>query len=133
MAEKSTLKKINKIKFFLNKIVANKIENEPEEMNIDLALETDYIARKKTDDELIIESTVKVFLEPEALFFIELEYITEIKLLESISDEEIDDGIDELLSQLGSEASYMISTLTKKIIGTYIILPPIISFKKSKD
>lgn len=54
----------------------------------------------------------------------DLEYIIEFELEEKITDGEIDDNIDILISPLEQETSYLIATLTKYIIGTYIILPP---------
>lgn len=60
------------------------------------------------------------------MFSIELEYIVEFSLNEEVTDEEIKNSIDAMISPLGGEVSYIIATLTEKMIGSYIILPPII-------
>lgn len=124
MQDKSILGKIKSRWYHLNNVVAKNIDKTPEGSTIDIGQNTECSILKNTEDYLSIKVNIQVFVKPEALFSMDLEYIIEFELEEKITDGEIDDNIDILISPLEQETSYLIATLTKYIIGTYIILPP---------
>ena len=67
------------------------------------------------------------------MFYIEIEHVIECLLKESISDEQINDNINLLISPLGSEISFLVSILTKEMINSRVILPPVIEVKEEKN
>jgi len=133
MEDKNILSKLRKREFRLNKIVANRIDKEPKDkiINIDQNIECKIL--KKTKENLSAKVDIKVFVDPEALFAVDLEYKVEVMFKEEVTDEEIESNIDEIIAPLGPEVSYIIASLTKKMFGGYIILPPKIKVDKINE
>lgn len=130
MPNKDILKKVKIKRFFLNKIKGNRLDIKPEDETIDISEETNFEIIENNNEYLYLKVTTKIFIEPEALFSIEMEHIIEYRILEKITNEEIDDNIEELLFPLASEVSYIISFMTEKLIGTHIVLPPTLNIIK---
>lgn len=72
----------------------------------------------------------KVFAEPESLFNICLEYKANMEFTHKIDKGFVEKYINEILSPMGSDISYTISTLTKMLVDEYFIMPPIVSIDK---
>lgn len=132
MEDKGILLKINKREFHLNKIEAQKIDIVPQNKNINIKQDVACSILKKTREDLFIKVNTKIFVVPEALFSIEIEHEIKITLKEEISNEEIENNINEIITPLGAEVSYIIASVTKKMIGAHIVLPPIIKVDKNK-
>lgn len=124
MSNKNVLEKIISRRFFLNKITANRLPIEPKDKTIDISEETYFDVIDNNSEYLSLRVITKIFIEPKALFSIEMEHIIEYRLLEKITNDEIDNNIEELLFPLASEISYITSSITQKLIGTHIVLPP---------
>jgi hypothetical protein len=124
MSDKNILTKIKRRKSYLNKIVGNKIDKIPDVTNVDVNQDAECTILKNDKDSVTIKVNTKIFTEPQALFSIEIEYIIELTLNEEISDEEIKDNIDKIISPLGARVSYTVASITKEMHGTHLILPP---------
>ncbi|MFU0799130.1 MAG: DUF2294 domain-containing protein [Xylanivirga thermophila] len=124
MEDTNILKKIQARKFYLKKITADKIEKDPIDKTTKIKQEVKCSILENTKENLSLKVNTKTFVDPEALFSIELEYIMHFKLKEEITDEEVENNINELISFLGQEISYVIASITKKMIGVHVILPP---------
>ncbi|HHZ01978.1 MAG TPA: hypothetical protein GX396_03410 [Tissierellia bacterium] len=116
-------------RYYLNKIEAKRIDKKPDEA-IKMSQQTEYEIIENKDGKLSIKLNTKIFMEPESLFSIKTEHIIEYMLEEPISNEEVEKNIDILLNPLGGELSYIISTISKEMINTRIILPPKLEFKE---
>ena len=44
-----------------------------------------------------------------------------------ITDENIHNNIKEIIAPLGAEVSYIIASITKEMIGSHVILPPVLN------
>lgn len=124
MQGKDIIEKIKARRYHLNRVVANNIDKDPDDLAINIKRDTICSILENTKDYLSIKVNIKIFLEPEALFSIEMEYIIEFKLEDKMTDKDIEDNISTLISPLAQESSYLAASLTKEIIGTLIILPP---------
>ena len=47
-----------------------------------------------------------------------------------MSDKDVEENIKELLSPLGAEVSYIVASITRKMIGVHLILPPHLKIEK---
>jgi hypothetical protein len=126
MSNKDILTKIRNSSFYLDKITAKKINKKPDYTQVNINQHTVCTILEGSGDNLLIKVNIKTFLEPEALFSIEMEYIMEFEFKEEITDKEIKDNIDEIIAPLGRVSSYIIASITKEMLGSYMILPPII-------
>lgn len=133
MSDKSILQNIKAKRFYLNKIVANRIKKDPAAKRYNITQEVDCEILQNTKDNLSIKVTTETFVDPDELFHIILEHIADFKLNKEISDEEVDENINELISALGEEVSYIIASITKKMIGAHIILPPGLKLTKQNE
>jgi 5-methylcytosine-specific restriction endonuclease McrBC GTP-binding regulatory subunit McrB len=66
-------------------------------------------------------------VEPGVLFSIETEHIIEFMVGDEITVEEINSNIREIIAPLGAEVSYIVASITKEMIGSRMILPPILN------
>lgn len=119
-------------RYYLNKINAIKIDEKPEKNTVNISQDTEYKIIENSEKKLLIELKTKTFIEPESLFCIEMEYVIEYMLKDSISDKEIKENINTLLSPLGNEISFLISVLTSEMINSRVILPPAIVLNEEK-
>lgn len=133
MSDKSIYENIKARRFYLNKIVADKTEEKPVEGKYNITQEVNYAILKNTKDELSIKVTTETFVYPEDLFHIKIEHIVDFKLKEEIPDKKVEENINELISMLGEEVSYIIASITKKMIGVHLILPPILKVEKQAE
>lgn len=124
MVSKDIEEPIKARRYYLKKIIANKIEKRPDTKEIKIAQEIKHSILNNNNEHLTININIKTFLEPEALFSIELEYIIEFKLNNALRNDEVKKNINKLISPLGQEVSYTISSITKEMLGTPIVLPP---------
>ncbi|MDD4779356.1 MAG: hypothetical protein PHT02_01945 [Tissierellia bacterium] len=119
-------------RYYLNKIKAMRIDEKPEKNTVNISQDTEYEIIENNEKKLVIELKTKTFIEPEALFCIEMEYVIEYMLKDLIGDKEIKDNINTLLSPLGNEISFLISILTNEMINSRVILPPAIALNEEK-
>lgn len=132
MQDKTILAKIKGRDYYLNNITANRIAKEPDDRTANIMQEADFSILENTADSLVIKVNTKAFVEPEALFLIETEHIIEFELKEKVSSEDVEKNINELIPSLGHEISYLIASLTKKMIGIHVILPPGLEIESDK-
>lgn len=132
MKKVNIIDKTNGRRFYLNKIEARKIDKEPEQDIVDITQETEYEIIENNEKTLSIELKTKTFIEPEALFCIEMEHVIEYILKDTISEKDVRENINALLSPLGNEISFLISVLTREMINTRVILPPSIVLNEEK-
>ncbi|NLJ57677.1 MAG: hypothetical protein GX339_02410 [Tissierellia bacterium] len=111
-------------RFYLRKIEATRIDKNPEQETLKMFQKAKYEILENKGEKVLIKLSTEIVVEPETLFSIKAEHIIEYILKGPVSNEEIEENIDILLSPLGSELSYIISTISKEMINTRIILPP---------
>ena len=88
--------------------------------NIDYILICNTDLRKSLNDGVFsLKLISKVFVEPQALFSINLEYRASFEFSHKVDKKFIDKNVNELLRPIGSEMSYVTSTLTKAITDHY--------------
>jgi len=75
----------------------------------------------------------KVSVEPEALFCIYLEYRINYEFTHKVDTKFIEKNVEEILRPVGSEVSYVTSTLTKFLTDNYFIMPPTITIEQEKN
>lgn len=126
MDNKDVLKKLKRKEFYLNKITAKKIDKVPSDAKININQHTSCKIMKNSDGNLFIKVITKTFIKPAALFSADIEYIMKFESEEGITDKEIEDNINEIVMPLGGMNSYIIASITKEMLGTHLILPPII-------
>lgn len=131
MDDKNILTKSKKRKSYLNKIVATKINKIPEGTAVNVDQETKYKILNNSVESIVIEVNTKTFIKPEALFSIEIEHVIELIPTEEITDAEINSNIEEITAHLGAEVSYIIASITKEMIGSHMILPPVLTLSKA--
>lgn len=127
MGEKDIFVRVKKKRSYLNKIIATKIDKKPSDVTVDVNHETKYVILNNTKESLVIRVDTRISVEPEALFSIELEHIIEFMLNEEITNEEIENNIEKIIGSLGTEISYIVASITKEMIGSHMILPPVIN------
>ena len=130
MSDKNIFENISARRFYLNEIVANTIKEDPVEKRYNITQKVNYDILKNTKDHLSIKVTTETFVDPEDLFYIKLEHIADFKLKKEISNKEVETNINELISPLGEEVSYIVASITKKMIGVHLILPPGLKIEK---
>lgn len=130
MSDKNILSKVKNREFYLNKLVANRIEKQPKDNKINISQDVFCTILEKTKERLTLKVNARVFVVPEAFFSIETEHVLEVVFREETTDEEIESTIDEIIAPLGTEISFIIASLTKKMFGAHIILPPRIKVYK---
>lgn len=119
--------------YYLNKIEANKINKKPEDDSVKIKQYADYEILENKEEMVAIKLITKFSIEPEALFSIELEHIIEYFLKSPISNDEIDRDINLLLKPLASEVSFIFSVITKDMLNSRIVLPPILNLKDEEN
>ena len=118
----------NKIgRIYLNKVVAIRIDKKPDDTAISVNQGTEYTILNNSKRGISIKVNTKTFMEPEVLFSIEIEHIIEFMVDGEITVEEINNNIEEIITPLGAEVSYIIASITKEMIGSRMILPPILN------
>jgi len=131
----------------MNKIMGNIISRELSLKNIKV---TEVIEKSNSDDntfnmkvkykivennngEVNIRLNVVSGFQPEIMFNSEMDFNLYIKFDKDVEDKAVSDNIDYLINQVGSEVSALLAQIIKSMIGTAIIVPPIISkITKSK-
>jgi hypothetical protein len=127
-------KSIKKANLYLYKINAEKIEkNQQGEDGFNVKRSDKYEVLDINDSNFSLKFVSKVFVDPEALFCIDLEYRANFEFSHKIDKKFIDKNINELLYPIGGEMSYITSTLTKALTDHYIVMPPIISIDEKED
>lgn len=132
MSNKDIFTKIKNVGFYLNKISAKKINKEPADNTIDMDQDAVCTILENSKNNLSIKVNTKTSLKPEALFSVEMEYIMELEFNEEMTEKEIEDNINEIVTPLGAVSSYIIASITKEMLGSHIILPPTINVSKVK-
>jgi flagellar basal body P-ring protein FlgI len=130
MNKNSILLKLNKREFRLNKIIADRIDKTPKDKKINIHQNVECTILKMTKENLSVKVNTRVFVDPEALFSMEIEHVIEVTFREEITNEEIENNISEIIAPLGTEISYIIASVTKKMFGMHLILPPGIKVDK---
>lgn len=127
MSDKNILVKSKKRRSYLNKVDAIRMDKKPDGTTVKVNQETEYTILNNSKENISIKVNTKTFMEPEALFSIEIEHIIEFAVDEEITAEEINSNIEEIIAPLGAEVSYIIASITKEMIGSHIILPPVLN------
>lgn len=127
MVDKNILIKNIKRRSYLNEIRAIRIDKRPDETTVDVNQKTKYIISDNSEKNIVIKVNTETFLKPEALFSIEIEHVIELMVDREITDENIHNNIKEIIAPLGAEVSYIIASITKEMIGSHVILPPVLN------
>lgn len=127
MVDKNILTKNIKRRSYLNEIRAIRIDKRPDETTVDVNQKTKYIISDNSEKNIVIKVNTETFLKPEALFSIEIEHVIELMVDREITDENIHNNIKEIIAPLGAEVSYIIASITKEMIGSHVILPPVLN------
>ncbi|NLY17797.1 MAG: hypothetical protein GX045_02310 [Clostridiaceae bacterium] len=131
MSRKDIIKnKIKTSKFYVNKVTAEKINKGHSDEPLSINQEAVCTILENSNDYLSIKVNNKISFKPEALFSVEIEHIMEFKLKDKMTDKEIKDNINEIVIPLGGVSSYIVSSITKEMIGSHLILPPTIEIRK---
>lgn len=117
----------------LQKVSAEKVDKEPETDHLSVKRVDKYEIIDLNENKLTLKLFSNVFVEPEALFCIFLEYAINYEFIHNIDKKFVENNIDELLHPLGGEVSYMTSTLSKMFTNTYFVMPPSISIEHIKN
>lgn len=123
---------VKKYQTTLCKINAEKIEREPESDSLSIKREDHYEIKDLVDNIFTLRLFSKVHVEPEALFCIYLEYEINYEFTHKVDKKFIEKNSEELLHPLGSDVSYLTSTLSKMFTDSYFIMPPSITIRKEK-
>jgi len=133
MNNRNFLSKIAKREFRLTKILADRVDNIPKNTNVKINQEVTCEVLERNKDGFTAKVNVKVFIDPEDLFSMEIEHEMRVVFNEEVADEEIDNYINDIIAALGPEVSYIIASITKKMFGTHMILPPVIKVEKIEE
>lgn len=73
-----------------------------------------------------IRAISESYFNPESIFKSSMEFNVYLEIDGEITDEEIEDNIEEILYTLGSEITYLLTPITKSMKGGALIVPPMI-------
>ncbi|GEM_PF-1011920 len=125
----------NNVKQFeikLCKVIAERIEKKPHGTKLAISREHEYNILDLKENSFSLKLNSKIFLEPEALFCINLEHIINYAFAHKVDAKFIEDNVEEIFRPVGSEVSYITSTLTKFLTDNYFIMPPTITMEQEK-
>ncbi|MDI9475520.1 MAG: hypothetical protein ACOX0L_00635 [Natronincolaceae bacterium] len=117
----------NKRRVYLNKVTAVRMDKKLDDTAVSVNQETKYKVLNNPEGGISISVNTKTFVEPGVLFSIETEHIIEFMVGDEITVEEINSNIREIIAPLGAEVSYIVASITKEMIGSRMILPPILN------
>ncbi len=129
MKNEDLIKKIRLRRMYLDKIEARRIDKKAEPSNIKLVQDSEYQILENSEEKTSIKLNTKIYVDPQALLDIEVDYMIEYMFKEFISDKEIHESIDVLISPIGNEISHIVSFITKEMFDNRVILPPRIILK----
>lgn len=121
---------IKKATINLIKVHAEKIETELQNMEFTIKRLDKYEILEMRSNGVSLKFTSEVSVEPEALFTITFEYKAVFEFNHKIDAKFVESNINDMLQPIGNETSYIISTMTKLMNDTYIIIPPIVSISQ---
>lgn len=124
---------VKKFDITLVKINAERVENNPTENRLTVKREDKYDILDIKENIFSLKLNAKVFVEPEALFCIYLEYRINYEFNHKVDKKFIEKNVEEILHPVGSEVSYVTSTLTKFLTDNYFIMPPTITIEQEKS
>ena len=123
---------VKKFEVTLCKANAERIEKDPSGTRLTVKREDKYEILDLKENTFSLRLNSKVFVEPEALFCIYLEYRINYEFSHKVDTKFIEKNIEEILHPVGSEVSYVTSTLTKFLTDNYFIMPPTITIEQEK-
>ena len=121
---------IKKATINLIKVHAEKIETELQNIEFTIKRSDKYEILEMRPNGVSLKFTSEVSVEPEALFTITFEYKAVFEFNHKIDAKFVESNINDMLQPIGNETSYIISTMTKLMNDTYIIIPPIVSISQ---
>lgn len=124
---------VKKFEIILCKVNAERIEKDPSGTRLTVKREEEYEILDLKENTCSLKLSSKVFVEPEALFCIYLEYRINYEFSHKVDAKFIEKNIEEIFHPVGSEVSYVTSTLTKFLTDNYFIMPPTITIEKEKS
>lgn len=86
-----------------------------------------YKIVENNNGEVNIRINIISGFEPEIMFNSEMDFNLYIKFEKDVKDKDISDNIEDLIHQVGSEVSALLAQIVKSMIGSAIIVPPVIS------
>lgn len=129
MKKKFSMENLKRTSMILKNVSAERIDALPGESFL-IKRSDKYEILELKENAVTLKLISRVSMEPESLFEICLEYKASLEFKHKIDKSFIEKNIDDMLQPLGSDISYMISTLTKLLVDEYIIMPPIVSIDK---
>lgn len=130
MENKFSPENIKKATINLIKVHAEKIETELQNIEFTIKRLDKYEILEMRPNGVSLKFTSEVSVEPEALFTITFEYKAVFEFNHKIDAKFVESNINDMLQPIGNETSYIISTMTKLMNDTYIIIPPIVSISQ---
>jgi hypothetical protein len=130
MENKFSPENIKKATINLIKVHAEKIETELQNIEFTIKRLDKYEILEMRPNGVSLKFTSEVSVEPEALFMIDFEYKAVFEFNHKIDAKFVESNINDMLQPIGNETSYIISTMTKLMNDTYIIIPPIVSISQ---
>lgn len=130
MENKFSPENIKKANINLIKVHAEKIETELQNIEFTIKRSDKYEILEMRPNGVSLKFTSEVSVEPEALFTIAFEYKAVFEFNHKIDAKFVENNINDMLQPIGNETSYIISTMTKLMNDTYIIIPPIVSISQ---
>lgn len=130
MENKFSPENIKKATINLIKVHAEKIETELQNIEFTIKRLDKYEILEMRPNGVSLKFTSEVSVEPEALFTIDFEYKAVFEFNHKIDAKFVESNINDMLQPIGNETSYIISTMTKLMNDTYIIIPPIVSISQ---
>lgn len=130
MENKFSPENIKKANINLVKLHAEKIETELQNIEFTIKRSDKYEILAMRSNGVSLKFSSEVSVEPKALFTISFEYKADFEFNHDIDTSFVVSNINDILQPIGNEISYIISTMTKLINDTYIIIPPIVSISQ---
>lgn len=122
----SILNKLIRRSIKLLSVEAKALEIPRDSDSLEFDSHTDCVVKETdSENEYIVNATVKAFNEPAALFDMTFSYQITLKFGDYTTKEEVEENAPVLIGNIGSEVSYMIAVLTNEMFGTKIIVPPL--------
>lgn len=125
---KSISEKLTDNRVRLEKVNFEVLKSQENVDDLKLDVIWDYKLLGSNNGVLAIEATSQIGFKPEGLFKLDMTFLFLGHYDEDITDQEIEDSIEELLRPCGSIASLIAAQLVDKMSGTPIILPPTVKF-----
>lgn len=113
-------------KIFLRKINVEEIINNFDEEDVNYKLNVAYKIVENNDGVVNIKVKVNSNFIPDFLFKAAMDFNVIVEYEKKVDNKDIIENIGDIIYPIGSEVSYLLSTITKSMSDMPLILPPVI-------